>query len=330
VANTRSSVTAVLPSGSGASVVHQTIDRCLSGYDCITYNRYLEFCPPLLLMWRRYAGAIVHAPPDHAVLITPGHSRLVITFHSYFLDPEFASCSTFSQRLHYSSDLRWLTRKAVRRADRVTAVSQFLAYLVRTDLGFDGDITVIPNGIDVNRFAPHQREHEGIRVLFCGNLARRKGAHLLGDIAKRMDVGIELWIASGLSARHCHIERLANMRLLGAVSYEDMPDLYNQADILVMPTLREGFGLVVAEAMACGLPVVASDCSALPELIVEEQGGYLVSPNDVETFAGRINELARDPALRRQMGIFNRNRVVAEFNQEQMVESYSRLFSELE
>ena len=68
-----------------------------------------------------------------------------------------------------------------------------------------------------------------------------------------------------------------------------MHKVYQQSDILFFPTLREGFGLVVAEAMACGLPVVTTDCSSLPELIDHGKGGYLCEPNNLEDMIGRIS-----------------------------------------
>jgi glycosyltransferase involved in cell wall biosynthesis len=201
---------------------------------------------------------------------------------------------------------------------------------VRDDLGFTGEVRVIPNGIDVARFSVVPRAHHNIRILYSGNLSKRKGADLLGPIAEKLDMGIELWIASGLKGRDYARQRSPNMKTLGSISYDEMPALYNQVDILVVPSLREGFCLVAAEAMACGLPVVASKCSAMPELIVEGESGFLVEPEDASGFADRLNHLASDNELRRRIGIYNRQRIVQHFNEETMVEGYADLFAELD
>lgn len=282
-----------------------------------------------MLAWRRHAAPIVHVPADYGSLVTPRRSHLVATFHGYYLDPPFARCGTFAQWVHYRTDLRWFTRQSVARAEVVTAVSDFIAELVREDLGYRGEIRVVPNGVDVARFAPRSEAHEPLRVLFSGNLARRKGAHLLPRIAAGLAPGVELWIASGLRNRQGIDTLPPNVRMLGRVPFDDMPRLYNCVDILLVPTLREGFGLVIAEAMACGLPVVASRCSAIPELLIHEQGGYLVTPENVDEFVARLNELAADTALRMRMGAFNRARIVENYTEDRMVRGYEALFAEL-
>jgi len=322
-------VASILSRGSGAYVIHMLLASRIANYRCHAYDPRLEYCPPLMLAWRRHAAPIVHVPADYGSMVTPRRSRLVATFHNYYLDPGFARSGTLVQRLHYRTDLRWFTRRSIARADLVTAVSQFIADLVREDLGYRGEIRVLPNGIDVTRFQPRPEPHEGLRVLFCGNLSRRKGANLLPGIAAGLAPGIELWVASGLREGQAALALPSNVRLVGRVPFADMPELYNRADILVMPTLREGFGLAVAEAMACGLPVVATRCSAIPELLVHGEGGYLVTPGQVDEFVERLNLLAADPALRARMGAFNRARIVADFREDSMVSGYQALFAEL-
>ena len=108
-----------------------------------------------------------------------------------------------------------------------------------------------------------------------------------------------------------------------------MPTVYQNADILLFPTVREGFGLAAAEAMSCGLPVVATDCSSLPELIDDGKGGFLCPLGDVDVFAEKINFLAENPQLRREMGEYNRTRVEKMFTLDRMVGEYQKLFDEV-
>jgi glycosyltransferase involved in cell wall biosynthesis len=81
--------------------------------------------------------------------------------------------------------------------------------------------------------------------------------------------------------------------------------------------------------MSCGLPVVAFNTSSLPELVDHESGGYLTDIYDVRTFADYINTLAESPALRTQMGEYNRVKVEEKFRQSRMVEDYRLLFEEV-
>ena len=119
------------------------------------------------------------------------------------------------------------------------------------------------------------------------------------------------------------------LKNIGAAPYSYMPKVYQDADILLFPTVREGFGLAAAEAMACGLPVVATNCSSLPELIDNGKGGFLCPVGDVEAFAEKINLLADSPKLRRKMGEYNRSKVEKMFTVQRMVSEYKDLFEQV-
>lgn len=87
-----------------------------------------------------------------------------------------------------------------------------------------------------------------------------------------------------------------------------------------------GFCLAATEAMPFGFPVVATDCSSLPELIDNGKGGFLCPLGDVDSFAEKINHLAENPKLRREMGDYNRVKVESMFTLEQMADHYEELF----
>jgi glycosyltransferase involved in cell wall biosynthesis len=103
----------------------------------------------------------------------------------------------------------------------------------------------------------------------------------------------------------------------------DVPGLLKAFDIAVVPSHWEGFGLVAAEAMLAGLPVVAANASSLPEIIGEH--GVLVPPRDPESLAAALIGLARDPLLRREMGRRGRESVLARFGIDQMVDAFEGL-----
>jgi len=313
--------------GSGAANIHHTLASAIEGYEVDAYDPRLEYFPPLLLARRRRAD-IVHAPPDHAALTAHPRSPLVVTFHNYVLDPGMRAYSSLAQRVHYRTDLRWLTRRALERAAVVTAVSRHTSELVQEDLGFRGRIEVIPNGVDERRFAPRSEPHDGVRVLFCGNVSRRKGGQHIQAVAEQLDPGVELVVAAGLRSQEQPF-RENNIAWLGRVSSAEMPSLYNRVDILFHPAIREGLSLSVAEAMASGLPVVAASASSLPEQVHEGRGGYLCSADNAGMFAERINALASDADLRTTMGRYNRALIESRYRQEQMIEGYERIFREL-
>jgi glycosyltransferase involved in cell wall biosynthesis len=98
---------------------------------------------------------------------------------------------------------------------------------------------------------------------------------------------------------------------------------------LLFPTVREGFGLAAVEAMACGLPVVATNSSALPEIVTHEKGGFLCKLGDIDAFATAIQILADSSLLREQWGLFNRVEVEGKFKLKTMIDNYQMLFDKM-
>ncbi len=254
---------------------------------------------------------------------------MIITFHNYVLDTFMENYSSTIQRIYYKIPLKYFTKKAFQYADKVTCVSKFTGELVKKELGTKRKITTIYNGINTDIFFPKKRtERNKVKVLFSGNLTLRKGADLLPLIAAKLNKNIEILYTSGLRTKD-RLPASPNLRNLGTVPYSQMPQVYQAADILLFPTVREGFGLAAAEAMSCGLPVIATDCSSLPELVVHGRGGYLCELGNAEEFAARINDLANSPALCREMGEFNRARVEKKFTTDRMVQQYMELFEQV-
>ena len=233
------------------------------------------------------------------------------------------------QRIHYKTDIRWFTKAFLEVEDLVTCVSQFTGKMVRRELKYKRPMKVIYNGVDTDQFSPSKKTwHSGAKVLFCGNPTKRKGFHWLPAIADKLNDGIFVNHTRGLRTNHTRL-KARNLRSLGEIPSKDMPLVYRKHDILLSPTVREGFGLAIAEAMACGLPVVASNCSSIPELVDHGKGGFLCPVGDVDAFAEKINLLADSPGLRKEMGEYNRAKVEKMFTVERMVNEYKDLFEEV-
>lgn len=321
-----------MASGNGAYIMHRALESAIPGYRVCGYNPWWTLFPPALYaLCRSGHPDIIHTTPDYAVFSNRRHTPLVITFHGYALDRAIRQYNSPLQNLHYATELKWFTHKAIQSASSLTAVSRFTAELVRRDTGLQQEIRVIYNGIDEMQFSPAATRYagaHGITVLFSGNLTRKKGADLLPEIAARLNPGIRILYTSGLRSNK-RLPAHPALHCAGRVPHEAMPQLYNKCDILLFPTVREGFGLAAAEAMACGLPVVASNCSSLPELVAHGKGGYLCPPGDAAALADCINTLADSSSLRREMGEFNRARVEQDFTLARMVSEYRALFSEI-
>jgi glycosyltransferase involved in cell wall biosynthesis len=109
----------------------------------------------------------------------------------------------------------------------------------------------------------------------------------------------------------------------------DVAAVLKGMDVLAAPSHWEGFGLVAAEALAAGVPVVAADASSLREIVRDGREGLLVPPGDVEALAAALVRLGRDPAERGRMAAAGPPRVAAEFTLEGMIDRYEALLSRL-
>ncbi|MFO7684763.1 MAG: glycosyltransferase family 4 protein [Desulfobacterales bacterium] len=318
--------------GNGAYVIHKELEKGIPGYRVLPYHPYWTLFPVYLpLAVRINRPGLVHTTPDYAAFFKRKNIPLVVTFHNFVLDSFMNQYSSWVQRIHYAVFLRGHTKIAVRHARAVTSVSRFTADMVRCELGYKGPLHVIYDGVDTTRFHPsnHSNRPNDIRVLFSGNLTLRKGAQWLAPIARRLKPGIRIFYTAGLRTKK-RLPPASNLVPIGRVEQSEMPTRYQQMDILLMPTVREGFGMAVLEAMACGLPVVASNCSSIPELIDDTKGGFLCPVGDTVAFADRINMLAQSELLRHAMGAYNRAKAEEKFGLDRMLFQYRSLFDQMQ
>lgn len=317
--------------GSGAYVLHKMLETHMPNYKVKAYNPFLTIIPFTLPWAVSVKGAdLIHTVPDYGLFFSSRSIPTVVTVHHYMCDNKMDPYSSILQKIHYRTDLKWFIKKSISLSAALTAVSYYSANHIKKELKHHRRIRVIYNGIDEAFFVPPRKTREDFaaKVLFCGNLTKRKGAHWLPSIAKNLNNGVVINYSEGLRKSSFNFVE-SNIMSLEQIPFKDMPRVFQQHDILIAPTVREGFGLAVAEAMACGLPVVASNCSAIPELIDDEKGGFLCPVGDVNAFAEKINLLADSPKLRREMGEYNRAKVEKMFTLDRMVKEYQELFEEV-
>ena len=182
-------------------------------------------------------------------------------------------------------------------------------------------VSVIPPGVDLSRFRPmsqsQSREFLGYgeekNILFVGRLEPLKGLDVLfRAVAALEDLGnITLNVVGGdeNSQEKARLQTLAsrmkltqNVRFIGSVRQDELPLHYNAADVCVLPSHYESFGLAALEAAACGRPVVASQVGGLPAIVRNGSTGFLVEPKHSDTMAERLCELLGDDMLRSRMG----------------------------
>jgi D-inositol-3-phosphate glycosyltransferase len=190
-------------------------------------------------------------------------------------------------------------------------------------------IAVVPCGVDTARFRPLPRDRARARlgleasepvVLFVGRIEPLKGIDVLIRAAAQLEGRFRVLVVGGDdkdAARKAELLALASelgladkVTFIDAVRHDDLPTYYSASDICVVPSYYESFGLVALEAMACGVPVVASRVGGLKETVQDGRTGYLVPWRCPEPFAERLELLLSNEPLRRSLG--REGRAVAE------------------
>jgi glycosyltransferase involved in cell wall biosynthesis len=151
----------------------------------------------------------------------------------------------------------------------------------------------------------HQAADGPLRLLFVGgDFVRKGGQELLAAVA-RLGPGFELDIVSNDEVEGAATGRLPRgVRVHRGLTHQsaELFELYRRADVFVLPTRADTLGLVFAEALAAGVPVIACDVGGVREIVVPGETGLLVPPRDVDALVAAVRTLADDPALRQRLG----------------------------
>jgi glycosyltransferase involved in cell wall biosynthesis len=235
-----------------------------------------------------------------------------------------------TRRMDYLLRGGWYTRRLYNHeVQAVVAISEGVrAALIAS--GVDpARIVVVPSGVEPDAFAVDAvaraaaRARYGLADDVCalvavGALETRKGhAVLLDALAALRDPRVRLLCAGEGGERDALVARTAALGLGDVVDWlgrvDDVAGVLAAADVAVMPSRQEGLGVAVLEAMAAGLPVIASRVGGLPEAVVDRETGLLVPPADTETLAAAIARLAADAAARARLGAAGARRVRERF-----------------
>lgn len=253
---------------------------------------------------------------------------VVATVHGCVHNPNLWKYKTGFQRMYHKFWIKKCERKALMRATRAVAVSYDTAQMTFRSLGVPG-LKVIRNSVDTNFFSSPSRcfGSKPYRILYVGSLSARKGSDLLPLIAARLGEQFEIYFTG--SSNYTGKNLPPNMVALGRVAERaDLKKLYCGADAFIFPSRMEGLPLSILEAFACGLPVIASNCSSMPEIVVDGHNGFLCEVDNVEMFADKVLELFSDENLYKTMSHNARLTVLTEFSEKMMLESYLDVYRE--
>lgn len=258
----------------------------------------------------------------------------VVRFHT----PLFLVNRAVGRRLSAGGRIvHLMERTSARRAALNTSASRALADRAAAAFGIPSErIRIVPNSIDHETFRPaREQTDQPPTVLYVGKVALLKGALVLAEAiplilrqiptARVLIVGSDHRMPDGRSTREALGGRLEAAGVRSGVTFVDPVErsqllaLYQRATVYVFPTFWDNFPNTCLEAMACGLPVVASAVGGLPEIIDDGVSGFLVPPHHPQALADAAVRVLADAALRRRIGEAARQRVVAAFTSDRIV-----------
>ncbi|PJE57852.1 MAG: hypothetical protein COU81_03835 [Candidatus Portnoybacteria bacterium CG10_big_fil_rev_8_21_14_0_10_36_7] len=274
-----------------------------------------------------------------------------------------AVCSSVAARLsfgkvfYWNCGMPWLFEKSWLSKIRAKIIYRCVNYLVTgnetmkqlysTQYGIDEEaIKVVPNWVDLDRISQHSIDESSLRgkkqlpidvhiILFVHTISERKGADLLPDIAsiliQKNIKFIMLVIGDGPAKKKVEylIEKRnvgTNVKMLGSIPNSEILDFFMLADIFLMPSREEGVPRVLIEAMASGLPYVASNIGGVQELGPKEALPYLYNNNDVKLAADKVESLLSDADAYNRFKLAEKERVLS-FSEGKYIEEFKKIFS---
>lgn len=232
----------------------------------------------------------------------------------------------------FMNHLAKLEAETAKNASIIVTISKYSVEKIQHYYDVDSEkIRIVPNGVDVEAFKPLENQTElkkqfglgqELCVLFVGNLIPRKGLPLLVEAAKKIvkqQPETKFLIAGEGPLKNYLIKTIQDAKLttnfiiVGRVSENLLPALYNCSDVFVLPSIQEGQGIVLLEAQASGKPVVGFDIGGVREAVQNGKTGLLANVEESDALADSLIKLLDDRELRQRMGINGRKYVVENF-----------------
>jgi glycosyltransferase involved in cell wall biosynthesis len=231
--------------------------------------------------------------------------------------------------------LRPIRRRVLKSSIAIVANSDGLRKMAETADPFP--VQVIPNGVDAEFFIPAHskppRNESLLRILFVGRFRQQKNLpFLFGQVAQLPSNTFELHLVGDGPEKQRLQELARKLNIASAISWHGwippaaLPQMYQSADCLVNPSLYEGMSNVVLEAMACGLPVIASRVPGNDELVREGETGFLFDLQEPDSLMNAFKQLMNDRDLCARLGVNARNRVTKNFSWSKVAQAYLALF----
>lgn len=280
----------------------------------IHYRRRIDQVNPDIV---HVLGLFTFMAPDLMFAVLGWDNTVVTTWGTDIVPPPHET-EGFKQNI--------MKRFLLGRGEQLTGTSEYLSGEMKKYLPDEEEVHVVPYGVDLGHFSPENeskddpeklensnsgRDLSATNILFPKGLERKYGPDVLLRAFSRVSQRrTELKLRMlGRGAMEKRLKQFVEKRNLddrvefsGKIPHRDMPEEFEEADIAVMPSRVESFGVAALEALAMEVPVIATDVGGFPEVVLDGETGILVAPEDERELARALRNLAADPDRRRKLG----------------------------
>jgi len=254
--------------------------------------------------------------------------------------PIVASCLHLEQGFNYL-----ILKKTISIYDYIITISQSTKNELISAFNYPSSkISIAYPGID-KKFKPGVKSKDLIKkyqlknkivLLFLGGLKARKNPNFLLNVLQKLNNPNLILIFAGTGLLFNQLKQKTKNQGLekqviftGFIKEKDKVKYYQLADILLLPSLKEGFGMTITEAGACAVPAVGADNYSIKEIIQDEKTGFLAKLNNVDDWVDKLNQLIKSPSLRQKMGQVAQKHVRQKFSWEENINTHLKVFKKL-
>jgi len=228
-----------------------------------------------------------------------------ICYQQRLLQEEYELVGLLSPRLIHDEEGIARAEAEYEEADYICTLSGF-ARRSFLEMGIPEEkVLLVPSGVGLMAFRPAHKEDDVFRIIYCGQLTYKKGVHYLLEAFAGLGVpGAELWLIGPVDDVFRPVLKRYEGSFVhhGFVPHKELHRYLSQGSVFVLPSIEEGLAKVTMEAMACGLPVVATTNTGAEDVLRDGVDGYIVPIRDPETIAEKVLKLYEDSSKRAEMG----------------------------
>lgn len=254
---------------------------------------------------------------DKNVICIADEGSAHVREHQKILSDEYELLGLKSTRVN-SVPLISETLREYEQADFIVVPSTFVKRTMVENGVVANKIFVNPYGVDLSSFKQVEKKDNVFRVIYCGNLSIQKGSHYLLKAVHELDLqDFELWHIGGISSEMTpYIQQYKSTKIVykGRYPQARLHTLYSQGNVFCIPSIQDGFAMVILQAMACGLPIICSENTGGVDLISEDgREGFVIPIRNSEAIKDKIRFLYANREVCAQMGAHAKSRVAEGF-----------------